>query len=312
MKKIIVSCTVLAMFLAITACSSCKHENVGEYQADPTNHWKVCKDCNEEVQKAEHTLDQDNKCSVCNSEIYEWTDTISVYTYDSHNNVTRLAEFEMDGRFICDNVYVNTYDEQGCLTKVEEYEDGRYVSLSEYKVVDGESLITKYTYHNEEGSKAVNEYDDYGNVIRLLSYDAEGTIEHTVDYVFVEDENGEWYNESAVENYADGTKIECAYNTYGEATSIVTYDAEGMVTCNQRWDYTYDEDGFTASEKEYLDEVLITEKIYKIFEDDEFKMSYPETIINYHEDGGKTVYVYNELDELISTTHYDADGNVNE
>lgn len=35
-----------------------------------------------------------------------------------------------------------------------------------------------------------------------------------------------------------------------------------------------------------------------------------ETIVDYNEDGSKKVCVYNENDELLSETQYDASGNV--
>ena len=88
------------------------------------------------------------------------------------------------------------------------------------------------------------------------------------------------------------------------------YDADGNVTSTESWEYTYDDNGFITREKAYADGVLNTETVYKIVIEDDGMFSYPETVTTYNEDGSKTVCVYDENDELISETKYDASGNV--
>ena len=310
MKKFTAILMALGMIAAMTACSSCTHTEVGNWVADAVGHWKVCGECGEKTQTGEHTLNDESKCTVCNSEIMDWDDSASVFTYDEQDNVIRTAEYDADGKLVSETVNEYEYDTNGNILKCKETADGRLNSETDYTVSGGESIPAKFTQYNEDGSKFVNEYDSYGNVIKLIDYDADGNVNMQSNSEYAESSDGEWYEKSATETYSNGTKIEAEYDEHHNTTAKVTYDADGNVTSTEKWEYTYDDNGFITTEKEYVDGVLNTEIVYKIVAEDDGTVSYPETVTSYNEDGSKTVCVYDEENELVSETKYDASGKV--
>lgn len=310
MKKLIAIILTLIMVTAMTACTAHSHTETENWEVDSTGHWKVCQECGEKAQSGDHTLNDESKCTVCGVEILEWDDSVSVHTFDEYGNLTRLADYDTHGELISDVVFKYEYDADGNITNTKEYIDGQFANESEFVVNDSENYIAKYTQYNEDGSMFINEYDSYGNITVLISYDAEGNVDLQTDSQYAQDAEGEWYESACTEVYGDGMKIEVEYNEQGDATSRLIYDADGNVTSDESWEYTYDENGFTTTMKEYVDGVLATEMIYKIVTEDDGMFGYPETVTTYHEDGGKTVCVYDEFDDLISETKYDASGNV--
>ena len=207
--------------------------------------------------------------------------------------------------------YENQYDSNGCVIYAKEYSNGRLSAETEYTVIDGESQPTKYIYYAEDGTKFVNEYDSHGNVTVLIDYDAEGNESLRSESQYAENGYGEWYEAACTDFNSDGTKVERVYDEHGSVITYVHYEADGTISANQSWEYTYDEEtGFTATEKAYVDGVLVSESIYKIVVTEDYSLGYPETVITYHEDGSYTVCVYNESDEILSETNYDAEGNI--
>lgn len=311
MKKIIaVLLTCVLLVTVVTACSSHSHVATGIWMADAVGHWKSCDECDEKTEVVDHTLGDDSRCTVCNSEVMDWGDSISVYTFDEYDTIVRMAEYGTDNNLITETVNDYVYDSNGNVLSVKEYVDGRLNSELECAVIDGESVDKLYTYYNEDGSKFINEYDDNGNVIKLVDYDSDGNITFESLSEYTQTDDGEWYESKCTENYNDGMKIEATYNDRNDNLTRVIYDAEGNITASERWEYTYDGDK-TASVKEYSDDILITETVYKYVTDgDGGTYGFPETVTTYNEDCSKTVCVYDENDEVVSETSYDASGNV--
>ena len=322
-KKILCGALSLAVAVALAACGtnpdttpgtdSNDHTHVatGPWIADANSHWKQCELCQEPAVSQEHTLDDLSECSVCNSEILEFDGFVSIYTYDEHDNIIRMADYDEEGQVSDEYVYENEYDADGHIIKITEYMFGDLFGISEYAVRDGESMVVKFTgFDADDGTKFVNEYDDYGNVILLVTYDENGNELLRSESEFAQDEEGQWYESACIEAYDDGTKMEMTYDFCESILSRVIYDVDGTVTSNETWEYTYMDNGFVATEKAYLDGVLVTESIYQIMEDDDITYSYPATVTTYYEDGTYGVCTYNEYDELISEHFYDSDGNV--
>ena len=302
MKKVIAILAALALITALTACGSDTphpHTQFGSWQGDASNHWKLCEECGEQVETGKHAMNDDFRCSVCNSDVYEWDESVSVCTYDEYENFIRMADYDLDGNLISEMSYENEYDANGCIVFTKEYTDGRLTGESEYTVVDGESRTVRNTYYSEDGTSFINEYDDNGNCVLLIDYDADGNETLKVESQYAEGSSGDWYEATATEYYADGTVSELAYDEQGSTISRLCYDADGNVTANEGWEYTYDQEtGFTATEKAFVDGVLVEETIYKIVVEEDGAMGYPETVTTYNADGTTTV------------TQYDADGNV--
>ncbi len=311
MKKTIVILMALVIAVAVTACSSHSHIESENWEADASAHWKLCEECGEKLQAGDHVMGDDVSCTVCGSTILDFEDLVSVYAYDEHGNMIKSAEYDADGNLISESVNEYDYDADGNPLKCKETVDGRLSSETEYTVIGGESVVAKYTYYYEDGSKFVNEYDGYGNVVLLIDYNEDGTVTRQTESQYAKDDDGEWYERSSTDTYSDGAKIEAEYDRYGYTTSRVIYDVDGNITSSESWEYTYDENGFITVKKEYSDGVLGSEAYFKIVEEDDGgRFSYPEIVTTYGEDGSRTVCVYDENNELVSETRYDADGNV--
>lgn len=294
----------------MTACSGHTHSLNDEWKADSKSHWKVCEECGETAESGEHTVNDESICTVCGSEIFDYGDSVSIFNYDEQGNVTRMADYDADGSLISEMVNEYEYDSDGNIIKETQYIDGVISGEAEYSIVEGMSVATKYIGYNEEGSKFINEYDSAGNVIKMIYYDTDGNVELQTDSQYAQNADGEWYEEKCAESYSDGTKVECEYNENGDAITRVFYDADGNKSETETWEYTYNADKVKTTEKYYIDGVISQEITYKIVTEEDGMYSYPETIAEYDEDGGKTVSVYDENDELVSETKYDTSGNV--
>lgn len=285
------------------------HTESEDWVVDSVSHWKTCEGCDEKLQSGNHTLNDESKCTVCGSELIDWGDYLSIYTYDEHDNPIRMADYDADGKLLTETVYDYEYDSDGNLKKSKETIDGRLNCETEYTVSDGESIEAKYTQYNEDGSYFINEYDGNGNVVKLIDYDAKGNVTLQTDSEYAQNGDGEWYEVSRTEVYADGTKIEAEYNEYGDNTGRTVYDADGNVESTESWEYTYDGNGNKVEMKYYQDGNLSEETLYKTVTDEDYSITYPETITTYNEDGSKTVCVYDENGDLVSEEHYDAEKN---
>ncbi len=313
-KKILFGALALVLAVAVAGCGgngdAHTHTPEGEWLADAQEHWKRCSQCEERTEVRKHTLDELSKCTVCNSEVLLGSSFASVYTYDDRNNLVRVADYDLEGNLTDEMIYENEYDAQGNVTVITEYEDGRLVSVSEYALRNGQSEVVNYTYYDENGTKLTNEYDENGNVSMLIDYDAEGREVLRTQSSHAQDAEGQWYESECTETYADGRVIKIQYDVQGSATSRMTYEADGTLSSNETWEYTYYDNNFVHTEKAYDNGVLVKEIVYQTVEESGYSYNFAEAITTYYEDGTYGVCTYNEYDELITETFYDADGNV--
>lgn len=305
---------LLASFVATVSLTACaeKHEKLGEWEVDVNEHWKGCSLCDEKFDEAEHTFNEEGACTVCGSEVYDFGDFKMLYLYTEKGDFLKSAEYDLDGNVITETDYKYEYGFNGNITRVQIYTDDVLIEEDLYKSVDGEDVLHECIYYNEDGTKFTNEYDDFGNIVKVLSYTADGEIDVDSTSEYSLDEYGEWYESKNVSIYSSGIKTESEYDRFGENITNIVYNAEGEIESSLAWDTEYNEDGDIISQKQYSDGVLISESVYKKLEleDGEGYVNFPETVTEYGEDGGRTVTVYDENDEVVSLTVYDADGNV--
>ena len=77
-KKALAILAALAVSTSMTACGSHSHMESDTWLADPAGHWKLCTECSEKTQVGDHSINDEWRCTVCNSEIFEWDDSVSV------------------------------------------------------------------------------------------------------------------------------------------------------------------------------------------------------------------------------------------
>lgn len=304
-KYFTVLSALFAFIVLLTACAE-KHEKLSEWEVDANEHWKGCSVCDEKFDEAEHTFNEEGICTVCGSEVYDFGDFKMLYLYTEKGDLLKTAEYDVDGNVITETDYKYEYDFNGDVSRVLIYTDDVLTEEELYK----NDAVYENTSYMEDGTKFTNRYDDFGNVIKVISYTADGNIDMDSTSEYSLDEYGEWYESKNVSIYADGKKTESEYDRFGGNITNVIYNAEGEIESSMAWDTEYNEDGSIIAQKYYVDGVLKSESVYKKLVSDDGYVNFPETVTEYGEDGGKTVTVYDENEEIISLTVYDADGNV--
>ena len=296
---------------AMTGCSSHTHTATGDWIVDAAGHWKQCSECEEKAEAGAHEFGDDFRCTACNSEVMEWEEGTSVYTYDRHNNIRRMAEYDTKGVLISELAYEYKYDPDGNVIGAMEYTDGVLTGERICTVIDGLSMDTKYTTYNEDGGKFVNEYDENGNCVKAVEYDADGQMVWEANSQYFQTLEGEWYECACTETYSDGTMTEARYDEDGHNLSWLMYDSAGVIIEDKGWAYIYDSDDNIEKVMEFENGVHVRDLLYKYITDgDGGSFGFPEIVTEYHTDGCTTVFVYDENGELVRETTYDPDGGV--
>ena len=100
----------------------------------------------------------------------------------------------------------------------------------------------------------------------------------------------------------DGSADVYAYDQYGNVLRYVSFDAEGNVTGETRYENEYDDDGNLLVSRQYIDGVLQNEDTYILNDSGEYVL---EKTLMYH-DGGCTLNQYdqNPLHVTITITFF--------
>lgn len=313
MKKRYLSISVFCV-AAIAMLSGCVkshvHQSDDAWKTDLNKHWKTCTDCSQILEESEHTMDDSETCIVCGAQIIDWGDKQSVSQYNENGDPLKMADYDSEGNVITETVYDYGYDTDGKLIHSMVTTDGTLTEESTYTIVEGESLISQWISYMEDGSKVFNTYDTNGNVIQMISYDSDGKIDLQTDSEYSLSEDRQWYESKCTTIQEDGSKVISEFSENGDQISAVSYDADDKLCYQYVWEYTYDENGNWKTMKYYCDDVLNSETIYATKVTTNESTTYPETVTVYEADGSKTKTVYDAEENIISQTHYDANGKV--
>ena len=306
------SSTPSASTPADTSADPQPHTHVASQQwdRDLKQHWHVC-ECGEKLDVQEHTLIDNSLCEVCGSEIWEFGDgNYDIYNYNEYGDTIRVSYYENEVLTI-ENRYDITYDADGNMLSQKHYQNDMLMGEEEYALhPDGWSQLVRLVMYQEDGSKYVNEYDIEGNLITAIGYDANGSITSEIQTEYAETEDGEVYQSKETTVNEEGTLI-CEYNKYGDILSRIRY-VNGELEYEERYEREYNEDGRQIWEKTYRNGLLIREITgYAEVETDDYWMRYPETVIDYYDDGTKQVTYRGGNGEVETETFYAADGTVN-
>lgn len=297
---------VLPLILMLLAASCLADEAnlpVFEWERDGVNHWQL--DASGAVinQGAHDSNDGEWICSVCGSEVIDWGDgSCSVTNYDAYGNTLRYSSYE-NGELTYDSVHALVCNEEGIVTKDEEYVNGVLYGRSFYVVdAEGMQLPAGSTFWNDDGTTSVNEYDMFGNCVRAVVYEADGSISVEIKSDFEMGDDG-WFFECSTETvFASGDRFYNEMNMYGDTVRSI-YSTADVVWKDSRYEYKY-ADGMKLWCGQYESGGLVFESFY----DEDEGLVVKE--IEYLEDGGTVVCLYNEQTDMISATTYAADGTV--
>ena len=315
MKKILAATIAVLMILEAAAIGSAEahtHVFAEEWNRDLTQHWHEC-ECGERKEPEAHALDDGMICTVCGSEVWDWGEGFGgdVSNYNEYGDVVRHSSFDGDGLLIDDYTYQMEYDADGNKTREATYYGDFLVEEVLYAMNElGEWHPSVQTGYQEDGFWSVNEYDDHGNIVRAVSYDAENTALFDTVTEYVYDEAYMILETRVDTRYGEEGGYREVINQYGDSVLSVFYNAAGETEYESCSEYEYDEDGNRLSAKGYEDGRLAWESVYALSEDEFGAWSWEKTYTEYLEDGSRNVYEYDEEGRGISETGYDAEGEI--
>lgn len=275
---------------------------VFEWERNGVEHWHVL-DNGEKTDIAAHTLDDSMLCTVCGSEVWLF-DALSaeVYDYDAFGNLVRQTSFDEEGVLTYEAAYTLTYDENNNLIHSLEFVNDVLFGESTFALSpEGDVVpVTQLAWY-DDGTWALNEYDEYGNCIRSVSYDADDSILAETISEFKRDAWG-WFYEAQTTTTMDDSVFYSEHNEYGDKTR--SYMTEGGVAWSDHvYEYGY-QNGSKLWCKDYSEGRLYRESVY----DQDSGMLIKET--EYLEDGTKSVSEYNLIGDPLSIVFFLADGTV--
>lgn len=308
-------CGVLAVSL-LTACKQDdavqttedvhkEHTASAQWERDGRQHWNPC-DCGGKANAAAHELDDASVCTICGSEVWAFDDgSAYVYNYNEKGDIIRDSGYDAEGLREYDQTFDYEYDAQGNMLVSKQYADDILAEEISYAVnASGEKVPVKQTGYYLDGTWAVNEYDENGNVVKMFTYDENDAVTYQCDITYAKTENGDTYEAGKTEIFEGGSKIVSAYNEHGDILKWLVYDADGTMTDDQQSEYVYDGNTLISS-KFFVDGVLASESEYG---QDADGYNYIAKETEYNEDGSKMVYEYDADGELIKETAFDAEG----
>lgn len=326
-------CTQVASY---TADGSLDSEELTEYTYDADGNMLSQKTTLNGVPtfESEYALNDSGETYLIKESFYYEDGARDVSEYDENQNLLRSCAYDSDGNVLYASEYEYSLEANWMGEKL--YEGDLLISEQEYLLdEDGIQTTIRSVYYNEDGSSSVTEYDEHGNEILSGSYDAEGHAENLVRYEneydaegnqtlrrtyegdrlteemefwFGSDEDGSWSMSGKTTTYhEDGTKTVSDRDLDATWSSEITYDANGNVIEEIRYEYLYNNNGDSVGSKGYKNGKLFKEAQSIIDSDGE---TTGILMIDYAEDGTKTVSEYNEVFDLVKQTVYDASGAV--
>ena len=305
MKKTFILLLVTLM-LQGNACAEDSALPVFAWHFDSTHHWQL-DDNGEATNKGAHTPGEDWICPGCGCEILDWGDgSIDITDYDEYGNVLRRYSFA-DEELTYKSIHVYAYSEDGLLTEDSEYVNDILCSTTRYAIgAEGEPVPVMQHTWNDDGTTSVNDYDEHGNCIRSAIYEADGALlfETLSEFAQVEDEwFGLWFYEcKTTSRFSTGETFYTETNQHGDAIRTLNTYADGSIWADNMYEYEYN-DSIKVRSKHYSFGKLVLESSYN----DEGSCVQD---IEYPEDGGRIVSVFNDQGDITLSTTYAANGSV--
>ena len=283
----------------------------------------------------EYLLRADGSVYMATQTSYFEDGSYQVDTYDENFNTTRTIYYDAFEKREIDHRY--TYSEDGSRMTEQTYQDGvlTYEQECRWNNEEGCWEIIAEWAHGDDGSIA-STYDDFGNLLSEIYYNPDGSLEveyayenvytpdgnrilkrtftngmltQEMEYIHGTDPDGSTWSQSGktTDYYEDGSYTVHDGDLESTWTSDITYDADGKVIYDLRYEYLYNDNGDSIGSKGYENGRLTTEYTAILDENGE---SIGLITTDYHEDGTKTVCEFDEQLSLVSETNYTADGSV--
>ena len=258
-----------------------------------------------------------------------------VDTYDENFNTMRTVYYDAIEKTELDHRY--TYSEGGSRLFEQTYQDGvlTYEQECRWNNEAGYWEMIAERAYGDDGSLAYT-YDDFGNPLSEVHYTPDGSVE--VEYTFentydlsgncifkrtftngmltqemeyihsIEADGSSWSRSGkTTDYYEDGTYTVYDGDLENTWSTEITYDADGNVTHELRYEYLYNENGDSVGSRGYENGRLFTEYAAVLGKNGK---SIGLLTTNYHEDGTTTVHEFDAAMNPVSVTTYDAEGKI--
>lgn len=305
MKKslLMLLCLLLALPFVCAAEEAEPNPPVFEWERNAAEHWHVL-ESGETADAAAHTLGDGLICTVCGSEVWAFDDGYAdIYDYDEHGNIVRYSSFDGEGTLTYEQSTSYTYDENGVPLSSLEFVNGVLFGKSTFALSpEGETVpVAQYAWY-DDGTWALNEFDEYGNCVRAVAYDADDSILSEIISEYKRGGAWNWFYESKNTTYMGDAVFISEYNEHGDRTRVLNSEA-GLVWSDYVYEYGY-KNGTKLWRKDYDQGKLRYESIF----DPETEMLIKET--EYFDDGTMTVSEFNQIGDPATITFLLADGTV--
>lgn len=266
-----------------------------EWERDAVNHWQL-DETGAIIVMEPHTLDEMLLCTGCGSEIWLFEDGYAdVNNYDEYGNLLRYTSFDANGTVLTDIVHAYEYNQDGIVLVDREFYNGVFISITQFTVNEnGEQIPVITTTYNEDNTVSVNEYDDFGNVVRSYVQDEQGVITVETISEYLQDDDGWFYEAKNTTRFIEGAVFYREMNQYGDTIRVLNTEADGTVWADSVYEYEYIQ-GVKRVKKQYSFGRLAASQIF-----DEEGSLVGEA--EYLEDGSKILSVYDDQGNLTITT----------
>ncbi len=269
---------------------------------------------------------------------HNYGDAYEVRTYDADGFLTSTTDYTKAGKVVNEKKFTYEKDSKGTVISRTVYESDKKIAIEKYAFDEkGYLYICESTDYNDDGTvKCVEKnnadgysgeyiryengeikyaektecvFDEKGNILSIKEIiDGELCYERTYKYADYEYAypktilcEHKYYSQYG-ETYTD------TYDDYGDVVLSKTVDSDGETISETKIEYTRDELGRVALEKEVEGDILSKETTYEYDDDSNYWSKRTET--RYYEDGEKEVTVYNGNFDEISCIGYDANGEI--
>lgn len=317
-----------------SAESSSSHVHIPspEWVCDFDSHWRIC-DCGEEMVRAPHNLEEVN-CTVCGSELVTFGDgTRQITAYTRYGDCSQFISYDSDGNPTIDERYDYVYDGAGNMSSMNAYSNGFHYASYEYTLgSDGSVYMSSHTSYYEDGSYQLDTYNENFNTLRTVAFDATEKIEN--DHRFTYSEDGSLMSEDAYQDgvllyeqecrlsnegcwdityersYGEDGSLAYTYDDSGNPLSEIRYKPDGSVDVEYAYENVYDLAGNLILKRTFTNGALTQEMEYIFGSDADGSWSRSGKTIDYHADGGKTIYDEDPKGTWSTNITYNADGKV--
>ena len=297
LKKLLLIFAALALIF-----SGCSGENA-VYDRNTTEHWINGKN-GKKLNTEEHRLDENNFCSVCQSEIaFAFDGGAEINNFDEKGNQIRFTGYSKDGSVTYDYTTEYRYGENDEIVYSATYQDGRL-----YETYENIGGTIQEEYFEKDGSHTLSiTYEGYlGDTIinQWYAYDPDGNIyyESCIESI-IDDEGNSYILTETTANYQKGVKTFGEYDEKNNPVFRKEYDLDGNLLALYEFVFEYDKKGGLVYEKQLLDGKPSFEIFFDVVEEGDNFYSLEKKSITYAEDGSKTIYSLDEKGNIIFESH---------